>query len=117
MPFQTLLALERKISCEGLVSYEGNRYSVPNGTGVRLVEVQVLPLGLRIVADGEIIARHAIAAGKGQTIIDPSHRNPRRVSLAQRPAPEDTARVAQRPLSFYDAVGHRLAVQANQVDS
>ena len=117
VPFQTLLALERKISCEGLVSYEGNRYSVPNGTGVRLVEVQVLPLGLRIVADGEIIARHAIAAGKGQTIIDPSHRNPRRVSLAQRPAPEDTARVAQRPLSFYDAVGHRLAVQANQVDS
>ena len=90
---------------------------MPNGTGVRLVEVQVLPLGLRIVADGEIIARHAIAAGKGQTIIDPSHRNPRRVSLAQRPAPEDTARVAQRPLSFYDAVGHRLAVQANQVDS
>ena len=117
VPFQTLLALERKISCEGLVSYEGNRYSVPDGTGVRLVEVQVLPLHLRIVADGEIIARHAIAAGTGQKIIDPSHRNRRRLGLAQMPASEDTAPVAQRPLSFYDAVGHRLAVQANQVDS
>ncbi len=116
--FQTLLALERKINREGLISYEGNRYSVPDGTGVRLVEVQVLPLELRIVADGAIIARHAIAAaGKGQMIIDQSHRKMRRFRPAQMPAPEDTAPMAPRPLSFYDAVGHRLATQSASVQS
>ena len=116
--FQTLLALERKINREGLISYEGNRYSVPDGTGVRLVEVQVLALELRIVADGAIIARHAIAAaGKGQMVIDPSHRKMRRFRPAQMPAPEDTAPMAPRPLSFYDAVGHRLATQSASVQS
>lgn len=117
VPFRTLLALERKISREGLVSYEGNRYSVPDGFGMRVVEVQVLPRELRIVAAGEIIARHAIADGRGHKIIDPSHRSSRHISLVQMPVPEEPAPVTPRPLTFYDAVAHRLAARSSQVGS
>ena len=115
--FETLLALERKINREGWVSYDGNRYSVPNGTGVRLVEVQVLAMELLIVVDSEVIARHPIATGKGQSVIDPSHRKLRDCKLVEMPELSQSTAVAQRSLSFYHAVGDRLAAQSSKVNS
>lgn len=116
-PFEALLSLQRKIDREGLVSYEGNRYSVPNGTGVRLVAVQVLPMELLIVVESEVIARHAIATGKGHTIVDPSHRKLRCCARGEMSKPEHSTPVAQRSLLFYQAVGTRLARQSQKVRS
>lgn len=69
------------------------------------------------MAAGEIIACHAIAASRGQKIIDPSHRRTRHFSLVQKPEPEQPAQVPPRQLTFYDAVAHRLAARSNQVGS
>ena len=108
LPYSALLALERKVNREGMISYEGNQYSVPNDTRSRIVEVQVLPMELRIVDLGLLIARHVICEGKGHRIVDPTHRN----AAVCRPDEYDTALhdgVSRRALSFYETVARRLA--------
>ena len=117
LAFETILALERKINREGWVSYDGNRYSVPDGTGVRQVEVHVLPCHLQILANGEVIARHAIPTGKGHSVIDPDHRKARQAQVIEMPGMENTAPLRQRSLSFYRAVGDRLAATSTSVRS
>ncbi|TML95309.1 MAG: IS21 family transposase [Actinobacteria bacterium] len=71
------IAVERKASRSALVSFEGNRYSVPPAHAGRTVTV-LAGVGdprLRIVsAAGEIVAEHRRApTGGGQTIRTPEH--------------------------------------------
>ncbi len=47
-PFQAVLRLDRRITREGMISVNGNLYSVPNLTRKRVVEVQVLAGEVRI---------------------------------------------------------------------
>jgi transposase len=114
-PFNATLKLERRISHEGVVSVGGNRYSVPDGTRSRTVEVHTLAQEIRIFEDGQLIAAHPVLHGRRQYSILPAHRKlvrgAARASGAAMGTPLARAgeAVARRPLSFYDAVGQRLA--------
>jgi transposase len=113
--FNATLKLERRISHEGMVSVGGNRYSVPDGTRSRTVEVHTLAQEIRIFEDGALIAVHPVLQGRRQYSVLPEHRKLVRTgshrSATTKGAPLTRAgeAVARRPLSFYDAVGKRLA--------
>jgi hypothetical protein len=113
--FNDTLKLERRISHEGMVSVGGNRYSVPDGTRSRTVEVHMLAREIRIFEDAALIAVHPVLTGRRQCSVLPGHRKlvrsaPRRQdSTKGRPLTRAGEAVARRPLSFYDAVGKRLA--------
>ena len=51
-PFRSLLKLERRITKDGMVSVDGNLYSVPDGTQKRAVEVQIPADEIRILEAG-----------------------------------------------------------------
>jgi transposase len=116
-PYRAALRLERRASHEGMVSVDGNLYSVPDTTRRRVFDVHVLADEIRIFEDGALVASHAPLEGRGEKRLDPAHRKamsfPRR-----RPGEPDPAiltragdHVARRPLDFYAAVGRRLATQ------
>ena len=118
IPYQALLSIERKVNREGMVAYRNNWYSIPDGCDTRIVEVQVLPFELRIVNQGEVIARHDIVSGKGERVINPAHRKVeylRQIEASEPPLP-DTPAVLRRPLEVYQAVGQQLAAQSKKVD-
>jgi Mu transposase-like protein len=65
----------RQVSRDCLVSYGGSRYSVPHRYAGTQVWVRT-SLGVRLEvydAQGEIIARHDLAAKKGQTALQEEH--------------------------------------------
>jgi transposase len=113
--FNATLKLERRVSHEGLVSVGGNRYSVPDGTRSRTVEVHTLAQEIRIFEDGTLIALHPVLPGRRQCSVLPGHRKRVRTGSHRSEATKGTPltrageAVARRPLSFYDAVGKRLA--------
>ena len=114
-PFQAVLRLERRITRDGMVSVDGNLYSVPNSTRRRIVEVHNTANEVRILEAGHIIAVHPVLDGRGQRRIHAGHRSlpPPANSQTPRNGAPGRARsgevVALRPLAFYDAVGRRLA--------
>jgi len=113
-PFQAVLRLERRITKDGMVSVDGNLYSVPDTTRRRPVEVHSTADEVRILEEGKVIAVHPIMDGRGQRRITAGHRTTRPPSNSQTPRhgppPSRSGEVvALRPLAFYDAVGKRLA--------
>ncbi len=105
IPYSAVLTVERRVSHDGMVSVDGNYYSVPDTTRKRTVEVQNHVDEIRIFEDGTCIARHPVLEGRNQRRVDPAHRKaPPPRTMAQRPMG-----VPQRSLAFYDAVGQRLA--------
>jgi len=113
-PFQAVLRLERRITRDGMVSVDGNLYSVPDTTRRRPVEVHSMAHEVRILEDGQVVAVHPILDGRGQRRIIAGHRTARAPANSQTPrngpAPGRTGDVvALRPLAFYDAVAKRLA--------
>jgi len=113
-PFQAVLRLERRITRDGMVSVDGNLYSVPDTTRRRPVEVHSTAHELRILEDGQVVAVHPVLDGRGQRRIIAGHRTARAPANSQTPrngpAPGRTGDVvALRPLAFYDAVAKRLA--------
>jgi transposase len=107
IPYSAVLTIERRVSHEGMVSVDGNYYSVPDTTRKRVVEVQNHTDEVQIFEDGVQIARHPVMEGKNQRRVDPTHR---KAPPPRRPTPP-TPGVPLRPLSFYDAVGRRLAAE------
>ncbi|APX18080.1 integrase (plasmid) [Phaeobacter inhibens] len=105
IPYSAVLTVERRVSHEGMVSVDGNYYSVPDTTRRRTVEVQNHVDEIRIFEDGICIARHPVLEGRNRRRVDPAHRKaPPPRAIAQR-----STGVPQRSLAFYDAVGQRLA--------
>jgi transposase len=115
-PFQAVLQLERRITRDGMISLDGNLYSVPNAMRRRVVEVHRTAAEVRILEDGQVIAVHPVLEGRGGRCIAAGHRT------LPRPANSNTPRhsapvaragemVTPRPLAFYDAVAQRLAVE------
>jgi hypothetical protein len=104
-----------------MVSVGGNRYSVPDGTRSRTVEVHTLAQEIRIFEDGALIAVHPVLQGRRQCSLLPGHRKlVRTAAHHQGPTKLRTLTrageaVARRPLSFYDAVGKRLAGSGRRV--
>ena len=113
-PFQAVLRLERRITKDGMVSVDGNLYSVPDTTRRRPVEVHSTADEVRILEQGAIIAVHPVMEGRGQRRITAGHRTTPAPANSQTPRhgppPGRSGEVvALRPLAFYDAVGKRLA--------
>ena len=113
-PFQAVLRLERRITKDGMVSIDGNLYSVPDTTRRRPVEVHSTADEVRILEEGKIVAVHPVMDGRGQRRIIAGHRTTPAPTNSQTPrngpAPGRSGDiVALRPLAFYDAVGKRLA--------
>ncbi len=117
-PFQAVLRLERRITRDGMVSVDGNLYSVPNSATKRVVEVHSTAREVRILEQGRIIALHPLLEGRGQRCIAAGHRQlpPPANSQTPRRGPPAPCRpgeiVTLRPLAFYEAVGKRLAAPA-----
>lgn len=109
LPFRTLLALERRITKDGMVSLDGNLYSVPDGTRKRVVEVHVLAGEIRILEDGVPIAIHEPLAGRGRRALLKGHRG----GMARVPAAHDGTMsevgFQQPSLEVYDRVADALA--------
>jgi transposase len=117
-PFNTVLALERRITRDGMVSVAGNLYSVPDSTRRRTVEVQITAGVVNILEDGTLIASHPAQEGRGQRRIAPGHRTqpPPSNSLTTREEAKPGSQprgdtVTPRSLAIYDAIGRRLASQ------
>lgn len=116
-PFDALIRLERRVSHDGFVAIGGNYYSVPDRTR-RLVEVHQLAQEVRILDGGRLVARHPVAEGRKQYLVDPSHRQGNAARAHGFPRQPDDAgltflrpgeRIASRPLAVYQAIGDRLA--------
>lgn len=105
IPYSAVLTVERRVSHEGMVSVDGNHYSVPETTRKRTVEVQNHVDEIRIFEDGVCIARHPVLEGRNRRRVDPAHRK----APPPRPMQQRPKGVPQRSLAFYDAVGQRLA--------
>ena len=113
-PFQAVLRLERRITKDGMISVDGNLYSVPDTTRRRPVEVHSTADEIRILEAGKVVAVHPVMDGRGQRRITAGHRTtpPPANSQTPRHGPPPSRSgevVALRPLAFYDAVGKRLA--------
>jgi transposase len=114
-PFQAVLRLERRITRDGMISVSGNLYSVPDTTRRRPVEVHSTATEVRILEDGKVVATHPVLDGSGQRHIIAGHRRnvrppPNSQTPRHGPPPGRSGDVvALRPLTFYDAVGRRLA--------
>jgi hypothetical protein len=117
--FQAVLRLERRITRDGMVSIDGNLYSVPNSARRRTVEVHSTANEVRILEGGDVIAVHPLLDGRGQRRIIAGHRTlpPPSNSQTPRAGRSDVARVGEivalRPLAFHDAVGKRLAANGD----
>ena len=107
IPYNAVLTVERRVSHEGMVSVAGNYYSVPDTTRKRVPEVQNHTHEVRILEDGQLVARHPILSGKNQRRVDPAHRKGPPVQCI---SPQSSA-IARRSLDFYGAVGERMAAQ------
>lgn len=105
IPYSAVLTVERRVSHEGMVSVDGNYYSVPDTTRKRVVEVQNHVYEIRIFEDGALIAAHPVLEGRNRRRVDPSHR---KAPPSRRPEQKPPG-VPQRSLAFYGAVGQRLA--------
>jgi hypothetical protein len=120
IPFNAVLSVERRISQDGMVSVNGNAYSVPDTTTRRLVEVQVLADEIRIFEDRRLLAVHPVLAGSGGRRLAPGHRRwpppgshhtnlPASTVCLQQPGDQ----VTRRCLSEYAAIGQAMAQGAD----
>jgi transposase len=113
--FNATLKLQRRVSHEGMVSVGGNLYSVPDGTRSRALEVHTLAREIHIFEEDTLIAVHPVLQGRRQRSVLPGHRKAPRVretrasSAAAVRLTRPGHNVSARALSFYDAVGQRLA--------
>ena len=115
-PFNAVLSVERRISRDGMVSVNGNAYSVPDTTTRRVVEVHILADEIRIFEGRRLIVVHPVLAGSGGRQLAPGHRrwpppgkqhtadDSGTVCLTQ---PGD--QVVRRSLSEYAVIGQVLA--------
>jgi transposase len=114
-PFNQVLKLERRISRDGMVSIDGNDYSVPDTTHSRKVEAHQYANEVQLFEDRRLIAVHPLLTGRGQRQVLPGHRIYR--VPADRQAQNTQAGVLhrpghavhRRPLAVYEAVGQALA--------
>jgi hypothetical protein len=117
LSFGSVLKLERRVSRDGMVSVDGNEYSVPDTTQRRAVEVHSLAEEIHIYDGTRLVAVHPLLEGRGQRRIAEGHRrfpppgNGRREGKCSRElsirAPGES--ITRRSLAIYDTVGQSLA--------
>ena len=105
--FGTVLRMERRISRDGMVSVDGNLYSVPDTTRRRVVDVQVTAREVFILDRGTLVAVHPVLEGSGQRLVAPGHR--------QWPPPGNTPRRQERQAELPVMPGHRVPCRSLSV--
>jgi transposase len=74
VPYDLSMVSTRRSSKDGFISYGGNRYSVPAGHALSELTVRETPEGrLEVYAGLACVARHELASGRHQSIVDPAH--------------------------------------------
>jgi transposase len=122
VPFRSVLKLERRISRDGMVSVDGNFYSVPDTTRRRVVEVQVSAEQVYILDEGNPVAIHPVLEGRGQRRVAAGHRRypppgggrSRWQTTPESPLGPPGQEVARRELDVYDTVAGALAARARE---
>jgi transposase len=116
LPFNAVLSVERRISRDGMVSVNGNDYSVPDTTTRRVVEVHTRADEIHIFEDQRLIAVHPVLIGRGGRRVAPGHRRwppPGGRNKATQANPvlltQPGDRVTRRSLSEYAAIGQAMA--------
>ncbi len=107
-PYLPVMSLVRKVSRDGYISYNSNEYSLPEGVLRGEVQVQVSPQHLHLYQQGKRLATHAIFSGRGERLLDPSHRHKIPPSfipdLNQDYGSSDFVDVERRSLEIYEGV-------------
>lgn len=88
--FDPCIQQPAKVDKFQLVRFDNNHYSVPRRWAFEVVTVKAYPEEVRVVAQGQEVARHQRSYGKSQQILDPLHYL---VTLGRRPAALDHASV------------------------
>ncbi|WP_426038441.1 IS21 family transposase [Cypionkella sp. TWP1-2-1b2] len=73
MPFDAYIEQPLRVSSTCLVSVDRNRYSVPAEWVGKVVSVRISAHGIKVVAGGELVARHERKFGRNQLICEPWH--------------------------------------------
>lgn len=114
-PFNAVLSLQRRVSHDGMVSVNGNFYSVPDRTRRRVVDVHTLADEVRIFEDRRLVAVHPVLHGRGRRRVAAGHRRwpppGSHTPQADSPVvlPPAGHIVHRRDLSVYDRIGDVLA--------
>lgn len=112
--FNDVLTMERRVTRDGMVSVDGNLYSIPDTTKTRQVQIERTATELRILHENIVIANHPLISGRGERVVARGHRAMRvrdpqtgvfRSSTIEGAGDE----VNQRTLDIYDRIGARLA--------
>ncbi|TCP55503.1 transposase [Tumebacillus sp. BK434] len=110
-PFDYVDYQVRKVSSDTLISYEGNRYSVPIRLVGHLVSIKDDRRGgIHIYHEGKVIAEHRKATGHREVVQNKNHFNGIRKDSVEKPVGQPSPRlmsnpipeVAVRPLAAYD---------------
>jgi transposase len=116
-PYTAVLKLDRRVTKDGMVSVGGNKYSVPDGTRRRTVEVHSLTEEIRILEGGRLIASHPVLEGRGGRRVAEGHRTgppPGNSRVRREPIVVPLQRAGdtapRRDLAVYDAIGRALAL-------
>lgn len=116
LPFNTVMALARSYSRDGMVSYNGNEYSVPDEVRGQGVEIQVSLNELQVYTDGKLVAAHPLREGRHERSLAAGHRRwPPPGLRGARQEPRTTTlglpgqQVSRRPLEVYERIGAAMA--------
>jgi transposase len=116
LPFNTIVALERGISRDGMVQYNDNAYSVPDGVRSRAVEIQVSLNEIQIFTDAKLVAVHTLREGRHERSLASGHRRWPPPGLNRGGRHNESLvlklpgeQVARRPLQVYERIGTALA--------
>ena len=110
-PFDSVENHVRKVSSDTLVSYEGNRYSVPSrfiGHYVQITDDRCG--GIRVYHEGKLIAEHRKATGQRIVVQNKNHFEGIRKDSVAKPVPQPLPRLTSnaipevviRPLAVYE---------------
>lgn len=74
IPFDTDEVVPRVVSTHAQVEFDGNRYSVPPALVRKTITLRADGSELRVLHDGQVVARHVRSHERGQAIVLPDHR-------------------------------------------
>jgi transposase len=74
IPFDTDEVAPRVVSTHAQVEFDGNRYSVPPALVRKTITLRADGSELRVLHDGQVVARHVRSYERGQAIVLPDHR-------------------------------------------
>lgn len=117
--FNDVLTMERRVTRDGMVSVDGNLYSVPDGITTRQLQVERTATELRILDGSTLLAVHPLQLGKHQRQVIKGHRSKTptiKTPVATQSHDAILGRtgdiIERRDLDVYEAIGASLAQEA-----